>query len=79
MEPGVDCEPDYEDEYYYNYELEGSGTTEGMEESTTTEEMTTTTDDDMMMTSTEEASGDDMGSGEVGRLNLLMKGKLLII
>ncbi|XP_035703436.1 papilin isoform X2 [Folsomia candida] len=64
MEPGVDCEPDYEDEYYYNYELEGSGTTEGMEESTTTEEMTTTTDDDMMMTSTEEASGDDMGSGE---------------
>lgn len=63
MEPGVDCEPDYEDEYYYNYDVEGSG-------ETTTEGMPTTTEmDEMIISTSEGGSGEDeMGSAEVSYL-----------
>ncbi len=67
MEPGVDCEVDYADDYYDNYDSMGSGTTESMMESTTEDIIiisTTTMESD---TTTEQVgSGDDeMGSGEV--------------
>lgn len=59
MQPGVDCEPDYADDYYYYYDIEGSGVS-------TTEIITSTTTEmgDGLMT-TDAASGDDIGSGEV--------------